>query len=73
MDIIVHEVEASTIFSSFSLSRICKATATDNELQMLKSHIMDGFLTSTSKCPEIIRPYFPYRDELTAYNGLVLK
>ena len=34
---------------------------------------MDGFLTSTSKCPEIIRSYFPYRDELTVYNGLALK
>ena len=34
---------------------------------------MVGFLTSTSKCPEIIRSYFPYRDELTVYNGLVLK
>ena len=34
---------------------------------------MDGFPTSTSKCPEIIRSYFPYRDELTVYNGLVLK
>ena len=34
---------------------------------------MDGFLTSTNKCPEVIRSYFPYRDELTVYNGLVLK
>ena len=23
--------------------------------------------------PEMIRSYFPYRDELTVYNGLVLK
>ena len=34
---------------------------------------MDGFLTSTSKCPEMIRSYFPYRDKLTVYNRLVLK
>ena len=73
MDITVHEVEASTNFSSVSLSRIHEATATDKELQILNSHIMDGFLTSTSKCPEIIRSYFPYRDELTVYNRLVLK
>ena len=73
MDITVHEVEASTNFSSVSLSRTQQATATDKELQILKSHIMDGFPTSTSKCPEIIRSYFPYRDELTVYNGLVLK
>ena len=34
---------------------------------------MDGFPTSTSKYPEMIRSYFPYRDELTVYNRLVLK
>ena len=51
MDITVHEVEASTNFSSVPLSRICEATATDKELQILKSHIMDGFLTSASKMP----------------------
>ena len=73
MDITVQEVEASTNFSSVSLSRIQQATATDKELQILKSHIMDGFPTSISKCPEIIISYFPYREELTVYNGLVLK
>ena len=73
MDTTVHEVEASTNFSSVSLSRIREATATDKELQILKSHIMDGFPTSTSKCPEMIKSYFPYRDELTVYNSLVLK
>ena len=42
-----------------------EVTATDKELQILKSHIMDGFLMSANKCPEMIRSYFPYRDELT--------
>ena len=51
MDITVHEVEASTNFSSVSLSRIQEATTTDKELQILKSHIMDGFPVSTSKMP----------------------
>ena len=73
MDITVHEIETTTDFSSLSLSRIWQATAIDKELQILKSHIMDGFLTSANKCPEMIRSYFPYRDKLTVYNGLVLK
>ena len=73
MDITVHEIETTTNFSSVSLSRIHEAIATDKELQILKSHIMDGFLTGANKCPEMIRSYFPYRDELTVYNGLVLK
>ena len=31
------------------------------------------FPTSSNQSPECIRPFFPYRDELTVYNGLVLK
>ena len=32
-----------------------------------------GFPVSSNQCTESIRPFFPYRDELTVYNGLVLK
>ena len=27
----------------------------------------------TNQCPECIRPFFPYQDELTIFNGLILK
>ena len=40
---------------------------------MLKAHIINGFPLHTNQCPECIRPFFPYRDELTVYNGLILK
>ena len=40
---------------------------------MLKSHITNGFPISSNQCPECIKPFFSYRDELTVYNGLVLK
>ena len=73
MDITVHEIEACTNFSTVSLGKIHDATLRDQDLQVLKTHITNGFPVSSNQCPESIRPFFPYRDELTVYNGLVLK
>ena len=73
MDIIVHEVESCTNFSSVSLGKIRESTLHNNDLQVLKTHIINGFLNHTNQCPECIRPFFPYRDELTIFNGLILK
>ena len=73
MDITVHEVETCTNFSSVSLGKIRESTLQDIDLQMLKTHITNGFPASSNQYPECIRPFFPYRDELTVYNGLMLK
>ena len=73
MDITVHEIEACTNFSAVSLGNICEATLRGQDLKVLKTHITNGFPASSNQCPECIRPFFPYRDELTVYNGLVLK
>ena len=73
MDITVHEVESCTNFSSVSLGKIRESTLRDNDLQVLKTHIINGFPLHTNQCPECIRPFFPYRDELTIFNGLILK
>ena len=73
MDITIHEVESCTNFSSVSLGKIRELTLHDNDLQVLKTHIINGFPLHTNQCPECIRPFFPYRDELTFFNGLILK
>ena len=73
MDITVHEVESCTNFSSVSLGKIRESTLHDNDLQVLKTHIINGFPLQTNQCPECIRPFFPYREELTIFNGLILK
>ena len=73
MDITVHEIESCTNFSAVSLGKIHEATLKDQTLQVLKSHITNGFPVSSNQCPECIKPFFPYRDQLTVYNGLVLK
>ena len=56
-----------------SLGKTRELTLYDNNLQVLKTHIIDRFPLSTSQCPECIRPFFAYRDELTIFNGLILK
>ena len=73
MDITVHEVETCTNFSSVYLGKIRESTLHDNDLLVLKTHIINGFPLSTNQCPECIRPFFPYRDELIIFNGLILK
>ena len=72
-DITVHEVESCTNFSSVSLGKIRELTLHDNDLQVLKTHIINVFPLHINQCPECIRPFFPYRDGLTIYNGLILK
>ena len=56
-----------------SLGKIRELTLCDNDLQVLKTHIIKGFPNHTNQCPECIRSFFPYRDELTIFNGLILK
>ena len=73
MDITVHEVESCTNFSTVSLGKIHDATLRDQDLQVLKTHIINGFPLHTNQCLESIRPFFPYREELTIFNGLILK
>ena len=48
MDITVHKVESCTNFSSVSLGKIRESTLRDNDLQVLKTHIINGFLNHTN-------------------------
>ena len=59
MDITVHEVESCTNFSFLPLGKIREFTLHDNDLQVLKTHIINGFPLHTNQCPECIRPFFP--------------
>ena len=52
MDITVHDIETCTNFSAVSLGKICKATLQDQDLQVLKLHITNGFPINTNLCPE---------------------
>ena len=50
MDITVHEVESCTNFSTVSLGKIHDATLRDQDLQVLKTHITNGFPVSSNQC-----------------------
>ena len=58
---------------SDSLQAIRQATQTDDELALLKHTIMTGWPTNIREIPQILHPYWTFREELTIDDGLVLK
>ena len=42
-------------------------------MQLPIDHINNGFLESSSKCPDSIKSFFSFRDELSVCNGVILK
>ena len=73
LDISVHVTEELTGFNSLSADKIRQHTSKDHTIQLLIQHINDGSPDSPIKCPETIRPYFSFRDELGICNGIILK
>ena len=55
------------------MQSIRQETQNDAELQTLLQYIMKGFPMMKDECHDTIKPYFNYREELTAVDGLVLK
>ena len=73
LDVSIHVIEELTRFDSFSVEKLHHHTSIDSALQLLIGHINNGFPESSYKCPDCIKPYFSFRDELSTCNGLVLK
>ena len=73
LDISIHVIEELTGFDSFSVEKLCHHTSIDTTLQLLIDHINNGFPDLSNQCSDSIKPYFSFRDELSACNGLVLK
>ena len=55
------------------LSQIRENTSCDEALQLLKEVILKGWPGDKTCLPSQIHPYFPYRDELTAQDGLLFR
>ena len=49
------------------------ATASDDELVLFHKYIISGFPMKQRDLPTEIRKYFPYRDEVSVENGLIVK
>ncbi|XP_063923109.1 uncharacterized protein K02A2.6-like [Zophobas morio] len=48
-------------------------TAKDFELQILKEFIIDGWPTGKGNLPDVIKPYYKFRHELTVMTDLIFK
>ncbi len=60
-------------FSTERVERIREASRQDNILHRLAEIIITGWPENIKHVPKPIRPYWPYRDELSVENGIILK
>ncbi|XP_052756041.1 uncharacterized protein K02A2.6-like [Galleria mellonella] len=63
----------SEYIPDLQLTAIQKRTQSDSELVQLKKYIMQGWPNDNSDVPEIIKPYWNYRNDLSYTLGLVFK
>ena len=64
---------ASIKVSPVRLDQIQKATDQDSMLETLKFTVLQGWPETKDQVPLNIREYWNYRDEITLYNGIILK
>jgi len=48
-------------------------TASDDNLQILMSTVLEGWPNTLDEVPTEIKPYLQFRDEITAQNGMLFK
>ena len=73
LDVSVHSIEELAGFNSFSVDKLWHHTSKDHTMQLLIQHINKGFPESSIKCPDSIKAYLNFREELSVCNGIVLK
>lgn len=61
------------MFSNAKLQEIRQATAQDEELGALKETILQGWPNDRRQVKKTLQKYWPYRDELTTEDGILLK
>jgi len=60
-------------FSEDILSRIRENTNKDPELAALKEQVYIGWPENYKKVPDILKPYWSYRDEIAVEDGILMK
>ena len=73
-----HEVETVNNVTlhpmkDYRLEQVRGATTTDEVLMKLGDVIMKGWPNDRSNVPSEILPYFPYRDEMTVQDGIIMR
>ena len=59
--------------SEARLKEFKEGTALDDTLQILMSTVLEGWPNTLDEVPAEVKPYFQFRDEITAQNGLLFK
>ena len=57
----------------YRLEQVRGATTTDEIFMKLGDVIMKGWPNDRSNVPSEILPYFPYRDEMTVQDGIIMR
>ncbi|CAB3997498.1 Retrovirus-related Pol poly from transposon [Paramuricea clavata] len=71
MNVEIHEVCPQ--FSSEMIEKVKLETTSDQELMMLKTIVHEGWPTSIKEVPQVLKPYWCYRDEISIENGILMK
>ena len=71
MNVQIHEIFPQ--FISSMLQKIKEQSSLDAELNALKEMIHAGWPTDFQQVPTLLKPYWPYRDELSTEYGIVMK
>ena len=59
--------------SDASLKEIAEATRHDADLQQMIDYIRHGWPTSRKQCPNTLKHYWTFRDELVQDQGIIMK
>jgi hypothetical protein len=71
MNVEIHQVCPQ--FSNSMLERIKVSTSNDPELRALKEQFYQGWPAAIKEVPQILKPYWSYRDEITIEDGIMMK
>ena len=63
---------AHVAVSSTKLEELQKATKTDEDLQQLMTIVQEGWPEERKQVPFQLQAYFPFREEISFQNGLLL-
>ena len=73
LDITVHEMHSYVNASPTAHSQVRDATSADSTIALLRETIANGWPDTRSESPEMLAPYWTFRDELGVKDGIVLK
>ena len=61
------------IVADLTAGELQNAVDADQQMSLLRSTVQNGWPEENASCPVAIRPFRDFRDELTVYDGIVVK